>query len=186
MAGVINLESFDVDEITDLGPHQDYDDGYAAGFAAATDAANLAADNLSHDLVQALSDMTFTYREAQQDVMESLRSLIEALVETILPTCASLGVAGQIADIVMARHMENQTETIMVHVHPDQQHAVQDATADIAPRVTILVDPTLSPHAAWIGQAGMNSFFDIDRCLADIRQILGSLYQDTQRNNANG
>ncbi|MBR2573316.1 MAG: hypothetical protein IKE14_03195 [Loktanella sp.] len=186
MGGVFNLESFDMAEIPDPGPSEDYHDGYAAGFAAATDAANADADRLNHDLVQTLSDMNFTYREAQQDVMESLGGLIQALIETILPTCADLGVARQIADLVMAQHSENQAEAIVVHVHPDQQRPVQDATADIAPRVTILADPTLSPHAAWIGQAGMDRSFDLDRCLADIRQILASLYPDTQRNNANG
>jgi flagellar assembly protein FliH len=186
MGSIVNLESFDMDQIADPGPSQDYDDGYAAGVAAATEAANAAADSLSQDLVQALSDMVFTYREAQQDVMESLRSLIAALVETVLPTCADLGVARQIADLVMDRHLENQTDTITVHVHPDQQRPVQQATAEIAARVTILADPTLTPHAAWIGQAGMDNSLDLDRCLAEIRQILASLYQDTHRNEANG
>ncbi|WP_322891183.1 MULTISPECIES: hypothetical protein [unclassified Yoonia] len=186
MGGVVSLESFDMPPVADPGLNEAYQDGYEAGFAAATDAANVAADRLRSDLVQTLSDMAFTYREAQQDVMESLTGLIEALVETVLPSCVDLGIARQIADLVVDHQTANQGETIVVHVHPSQQHPVAQATADIAARVTIVADPTLSPHAAWVGQAGVDTHLDMDRCLSDIRQILGLINHDNHRSSANG
>lgn len=186
MGSVVNLESFDMQQTADNGPTAAYQDGYDAGYAAATEAANYAADQLRSDLVQTLSDMTFTYREAQQDVMASFASLIQTLVETVLPTCVDLGLARQIADLVMDRQAANHGETVVVHVHPSQQHPVAQATADIAARITIMADATLSPHAAWIGNAGGDTYLDMDICLAEIAELLSSLHHDNQRNSANG
>lgn len=186
MGGMFSLESFDRPEVAETGPSEAYQDGYAAGFAAATDVAARAEDGLKNDLVQMLSDMTFTYREAQQDVMQSLAGLIEELVQTVLPVCVGLGTARKIADLIMARYTENLGETISVHVHPSQHEPVTRATTDIAAQVTIIGDATLSPHAAWIGQGGVDIHVDLDGCLADITEIVGFLYQDSQRNSANG
>lgn len=183
---MFNLESFDMPEVADTGPSEAYHDGYAAGFAAATEAADRAEDRLRNDLVQAVSDMTFTYREAQQDVMQSLAGLIEMLVETVLPACVSLGSARQIADVVMARYTANRDDMILVHVNPLQERPVAQATADIAARVKIVGDATLSPHAAWIGQGGADAYVDLDGCLADVTEILSSLFHESQRNSANG
>ncbi|WP_019955531.1 hypothetical protein [Yoonia vestfoldensis] len=186
MRGSFSLESFDMTKVADPGPSQDYHDGYAAGFEAATDAANADADRLSQDLVQSLTDMTFTYREAQRDVMESYGSLVTALVDFVLPQCVKLGITQQIADLVMARHAADQGDAIIVHVHPAQLRPVREATAAIGARVSVVADATLTPHAAWIGQAAGDTYLDMDRCLADIAQILSSLQHQNHRISENG
>ena len=173
MGGMFNLEAFDSPEVADTGPSEAYHDGYAAGFAAATEAADRAEDRLRNDPVQAVSHMPFTYREAQPDVLQILAGL-------------SLGSARQIADVVMARYKANRDDMILVHVNPLQERPVAQATADIAARVKIISDATLSPHAAWIGQAGADAYVDLDGCLADITEILSSLFHESQRNSANG
>jgi flagellar assembly protein FliH len=182
----MTLESFDPAEMADEGPSPDYQDGYRAGFTAATDAANDAADRLSHDLVQTLTDMTFTYREAQQDVMESLAVLVSALVDSVLPHCVAAGMTRQIADLILVRHSADQGKGITVHVHPSQLRAVRDATAEIGDIVIISPDPSLTPHTAWIGQGGVATFLDMDGHLAEIDTVLSNLIDCEKRIMRNG
>lgn len=186
MRAKVMLESFDPADMADPGPNRDYDDGYTAGFAAATAAADAADQRLRQDLVQTLTDMTFTYREAQQDVMDSLRGLIMALVETILPHCIAKSVTPRIVDLVIARHQANPALAITLHVHPDQLRAVQAATAEISEIVTVAMDASLTPNAAWIGQADSETYLDMDQLLTDITSAMSNLTDYDQRIIQNG
>ncbi len=186
MQAGMKLESFDMAEVADPGPNPDYENGYAAGFADATTVAAAADERLRQDLVQALTDMTFTYREAQQDIMESLRGLITALIQSILPHCITESVTRQIVDLVLATQTATSSKTITVHVHPDQLCAVQGATAEIGEIVTVMTDASLTPNAAWIGQAGAETYLDMDQLLAEISAILTSLTDYDQRKIQNG
>lgn len=186
MAGLLNLEAFDAAELSDTGPSEEYHKGYAAGHNAGYDAACAQADALRRDLAQTLMDISFTYNEARHDVLSSLAVLVTALTDTILPHCVAQGFARQVADLVLTRFTPGAEDGICIHVHPDQVTALQSVTDAIPGGVAVIADPTLPPHAAWIGQGQVETYLDMDAHLARISELLSNISPIDQRNTANG
>lgn len=182
----VSLEAFDLIDTADPGPNADYENGYAAGLVAGQQAAQVKSDHLRHELVQSLTDISFTYHAARHEILSSLRPLVTALSETILPHCVAQGFAGQLADLIVTRFDCGISDAICVHVHPDQRASLQNVTATMTGTVTVKADATLTLHAAWIGQGQAETYLDMDRHLAAISDLLSNIPATDQRITANG
>lgn len=175
MLAALKLESFGDDQLEEAAANAEYENGYTAGYEAAQQAAAQEADRLTAELVQALSDMSFTYSEARQDFILSLGNLVTALTSSVLPHCVASGFAGQVADLIMQTFASQNNAAIRVNVHPEQVAALTAATDQISALVSVVGDPRLTRHMAWIGQDGTEIQVDMDRHLTEITDLLRNL-----------
>ena len=170
----LTLESFE-DALTDeSGPTTAFNDGYQQGFDAGRAAAEMDSATLGSALVQAISDIDFTYTEARAQLLKSLGPLFETLTEAVLPHCIETGFAGQLAEELARAAAADTNSPIRIHIHPDQLVAVQMATEQHL-EVEIHADPALGPHAARIEHGNTETQLELDRLLGRINEALGAI-----------
>ncbi|MEJ6403202.1 hypothetical protein [Yoonia sp. 2307UL14-13] len=167
------LESFEA-ALNDDGHGPDFNQGYAEGFAAGEAAAKADGAILDDRLVQNVADLSFTYLAARMQIFKSLEPLFDAIAERLLPHCVQTGFPKQIAHMLL-QNADAALPPATLHLHPDTVSAVVAAVKDVPLDIKIATDPHLTPHAAWIGQAGQEVRIDMDRALADIKEILAAI-----------
>lgn len=169
----LTLESFE-DALTDeTYPRTAFDDAYQQGFDAGRAAAEMDSATLGSALVQAINDIDFTYTEARAQLLKSLGPLFETLTATVLPHCVKTGFAGRLAEELGRAAAADTHSPIRIHIHPDQQIAVQLATEHL--EVEVHADPALGPHAAWIERGNTETQLELDRLLDRINEALGAI-----------
>lgn len=182
----LSLESFETILSEDNGPpaayQEGYDEGYRAGLVtAATDNATLTAS-----LVQTIGDINFTYAEARAQALQSLEPLFQTLTAKLLPHCVSTGFAGLLSREIADAAASDTDAIIRLHVHPDQEVAVAQAIRDLPGTITILPDPSLDLHAAWIQRGTTETELNLDRLLAQITDALEAITPFEDRTESNG
>lgn len=85
-----------------------YDQGYKTGWDDGVEATQTDEGKAHEDLKTALQEMGFTYQEARQHVMKSLRPLLLAMSEQVLPLMVQASFAQKIVDQVeeLAKEIE--------------------------------------------------------------------------------
>lgn len=175
MGSAIRLEAFDAVDQTEDTQAITYQQGFDAGFAAAQAAAAREQGRLQAELVQAISDLEFTYTEARGALTQSLGPLFEVIAQVILPHCVAAGWTGQIAAILQAATAGNLAAPLKVAVHPQQRQTIAAALETAYPHLHITTDDSLGLHAAWIGVGEQETLLDLDRTLSQIVAVLGAI-----------
>ena len=182
----LSLESFEAEAAQDDTATATFNEGYQQGFDASQAAAAADSTALAAALVQAISDIDFTYAEARAQVMQSLNPLFDALTTAVLPHCVSSGFTSQIASMLMTAAGADTEAPFRLHVHPDQVAAVEAATDNLPNNINILPDATLSLHAIWIERGARETHLDLDRLLAQITEALGAVAKPEHRTATHG
>ena len=79
-----------------------YDRGYEAGWNDALNSERDEAENNLRDMAVALQENGFTYFEARQHVLKSLRPVLDAISEKILPVAAQLSLGSKVVEALEA------------------------------------------------------------------------------------
>lgn len=182
----LSLESFETVATDSFDQGQAFAQGYDEGFAAGLAAANADNATLSSSLVQTFSDISFTYAEARAQILQSLGPLIETLTSAVLPHCVVSGFAGVLAQELSSIAGADTSAPICVHVHPDQQVAVQQVVAGLQSEITVQTDHSLDLHAARISRANTETQLDLDQLLMQITEALNAITLLENRTNAHG
>ncbi len=181
MSRSLSLESFENVLSNDAAPNPEFNEGYEAGLAAGAAAAQAETEALNAAVVQAIADIDFTYAEARGQVLSALTPLFTTIAERILPHCVSTGFATELAAMLVEAAEADTSAEMMLHVHPDQQAAIEAAIQNIATSVTVTADPALSVHAVWIKSGRQETLLDIDVLLQRINEILGAIQTTENR-----
>ena len=186
MVQLLSLESFDNCAADDPTTSPDYHHGYEDGFAVGVETANAEAEALSAQFVQSLNAIDFTYAEARSQLLASLEPLLLQIATKILPHCVESGFVGQLADILQQAAAQDAASAVTLHIHPSQQTALKSAAQNTAAEVTIVTDPTLSEHAAWIKHGNEETLLNVDGLLDAIGETLRATQHPQDRTTANG
>lgn len=182
----LSLESFENAIADDGAPNADYNQGYEEGLAAGFNTAKAESETLTAALVQAVSDIDFTYAEARGQVLAALSPLFATIAERILPHCVSTGFATELADMLAEAAAADTAARTVLHVHPAQLAAVEAAITTLPSAVTVVADPALDEHAAWIENGHSETLLDVDALLKRITEVLGAIHPTDKRMNAHG
>ncbi len=186
MGQTVELESFDSAPSAPAGPSGDYQRGYEDGQEDATHAAQSGEAALQADLVQAVSDLEFTYEEARSEVMRALGPFLETLISTILPHCVSNGFVSQIMSILRDAAAVDLVDAPTIMVHPSQQQAVAQALESWPANLSVGVDDSLNPYAAWLRLAPEETLLDLDHLMAEISTLIGAATIPNERQESHG
>lgn len=182
----LSLESFEAALADDDSQSSGFNEGYQQGFDAGCAAAAADQAALSAALVQSINDINFTYAEARAQVLQSLGPLFETLIAQVLPHCVENGFADQLVGALAQGAAIDTNGAICIHVHPDQQDAVEAATADLPTEIDVLADPALGLHAAWIKRDATETKLDLDRMLVQITEVLCAIANPENRITSHG
>lgn len=190
MGRAILLESFDdilpAEEPVPLleePPALGYEDGFRTGREAGLAEARAEQAQLHADIAQAFTGLTFAHAEARAAIMDSLRPLFTAIVETILPKAAEASLAPYIAETLIEAAEEDTRAPIALLVAPEAVEIISRiAQAQAGNPVTVDGNPGLGPGEVLIRHADRETILDLDRLVADMQRALTALFaQDTRR-----
>jgi len=182
----LSLESFDAPAKTETSDDAIYQAGFLAGIAEAERRAEGDQTTLRAGLVQAVSDLQFTYVEAQTDFLASLRPLMAAIPKSVLPACVEAAFCAQITDLLSEAANGLAGHRMAITVHPSAFQSVQAALAENAAPVALDQDPTLSPNAIWVGRSDSESMIDLDALSHSIQDVLSAITVIDAKRERNG
>ncbi len=173
------------------GPSAEWVAGHAAGLAeghaAAQDAARHDQSRLQSDLVQAVSDMTFVYAEAEQAVLRSLIPLFSGICAHLLPGMEQAALAAHLVEHLRALARDICPGQIILRVAPAELEAVSNAlNGDLRDAVTVTADPALAPGTANWSAGDVTRQIDITAAFAQIQDTLRATLHEIERKDANG
>jgi flagellar biosynthesis/type III secretory pathway protein FliH len=151
--------------------------GLAEGLAAGQARAEAASATLSAELAQALGDAAFGFAEARAQVLGSLRPLVRAVLDALLPEAAALSLAPRVAEAVLEAASLDSAAPVRVCVHPSRLEAVRACLPANGP-FALRADARLGPHAAEIGTRAEETALDLDACLAALTEALAPLLDE--------
>lgn len=181
MATGLQLESFDGPGLAPspaLSPAlaDGYQEGYVAGVTE-TEAKMLAAqDHLKEGLIAAVQEAGLTQAAAQQQLIASMRPLLEAIVTKVLPHALLPALCASLRDLITQALEQDAKTPLTLRVAPDHLDAVQTVLGDFKETpLVITADPSLSGPAAWIVTPRSETTLDLNATLQAISDQVASL-----------
>ena len=183
----LKLESFGSDnppsvvapgpEPTDEARLSAYDDGYSAGWEDALAARDDEVARLRDAVGQNLQTLGFTYHEARAHVLQSLRLLLEAMVEQLLPRLAAEAMPPIVAEVVMKLAADCAERPVILRLHPQARTAVESfLTPHASLPMDLSEDTSLSPGQVILQAGSAGARIDLDGAIAEIGSALAAFY----------
>ena len=123
---------------------ENYGSGYKEGWADAIEDHEIRQSAALENLAQAMQEASFTYFEARNHILNSMRPLIEELASKVMPDLAVSGLAPIIAERLSQLSREIETP-ITVCCAPESLKLLKSACENqIAPPVSFKSEPTLN------------------------------------------
>ncbi len=150
-----------------------FEQGYSAGWEDAIAAQAKNTHVASETFAKNLSDLSFTYQEAVQNVTAALVPFLQALADTLVPDALEAGLAQRIAtDLAQAVDVENAAE-VTVRCSPARHPLISVAVpAALEMPVKIVADPALPTDAVSLTFATSERHIDLSELTAHIRQSI--------------
>ncbi|WP_027257076.1 hypothetical protein [Leisingera aquimarina] len=150
-----------------------FENGYSAGWDDAVTAKDQESSRISAELANSLEDLSFTYHEAQSQLLDSLDPMFKVLTSAVLPDAmaASFGhhIVDQLAD--MAKGQTDQPMQIVVA--PGEAAPVRSLLPDnFSVPVTVQEDSVLSPGQAYLGIGSTECEINCDALLESIQDSI--------------
>ncbi|UWQ28669.1 ABC transporter ATP-binding protein [Leisingera sp. M523] len=150
-----------------------FENGYSAGWDDAVTAKDQESSRISAELANSLEDLSFTYHEAQSQLLDSLDPMFKVLTSAVLPDAmaASFGhhIVDQLAD--MAKGQTDQPMQIVVA--PGEAAPVRSLLPDnFSVPVTVQEDSVLSPGQAYLRIGSTECEINCDALLESIQDSI--------------
>lgn len=176
----INLECFDIPIHTEpQGAEQaplGYDDGFAAGCAATAAEQATTQTMLSEHVVQAMSENTFTYQEAQSNFLASIKPLLHQITEVILPAALLPTFHAQLNELLQGAAKLDAQGPIELRLPTDHIQSVTTLLNELEmSHIQIMVDDTLAHGACWVSTPTAETSLDIEAAFAVLKLHLCTL-----------
>jgi flagellar assembly protein FliH len=188
---VLKLESFshDVEIRRGISKFESFealrDSAYSEGVKAGAEATSRAFEDEKirtlAPILEALNDMGFTQVEACQAMLESMRPMVEQLVETVLPDSARQGLASEVAALLGKAYEKAPTARIVITVNPDAVSSIQSLLAPSKADFTIEPDPALGELQARVNWQGGYDQINLDEALKDVRAAIDTFFTTFER-----
>ncbi|SLN76548.1 FliH/SctL family protein [Roseisalinus antarcticus] len=184
------LESFDVREqstpveaVEIPEPELGYEDGFRTGLEAGRAEAMAEQAQLSAEIAQSFTELTFTHSEARTELLQALRPLFTAVTEILLPKAAQASLAPYIAETLVEAAEADTKSSISLLVAPGSVEAVREiAERQAGSAVVVQSDEDLGHGEVLIRGAKRETMLDLDRLVSELGQALAGLFvEDTRR-----
>ncbi len=164
-----------------------FEQGYTAGWE---DSLQMKSDEYSRvtgALAQNLEDLSFTYREAYTQMLNSVTPVFSAMVDRILPEVMKDTVGHVIVEQLQDMIAAHDARSVIMSVPEGYGVTVQSMISDSSPLpVTINEDDTLIDGQIYLQVGGMEREVNTDGLLEDIRKAVHAFSFEVETEMANG
>ncbi len=156
---------------------QAFEEGYSAGWSDAAKAYTEDRTRADMTLAASVSDMAFTFHEAQAAMLKALAPFLSQLVDTVLPELARQGIGLQVREALMAALTRDQPQEAIISARPDTLEAIRRAIPDPAPMpLRLQSDPDLAEGQVILRIGHREQEINIDALLIQIRNAVAAFF----------
>ena len=180
------FESFDrVDEPEQTARETKSDEylrGYEAGFASATAELEQTQAALAEELAGAVSDISFSYAEAKQELQRQLIQFLRVLLEKLLPEVSQPALVSNLHAYLLACANEDLDAGLKICVSSADYPAIsrvldQDFLGHRG--LSLQIDETLKAGSVTVSGRQTATCFDADEALRQIENALSAAIDET-------
>lgn len=162
-----------------------FEKGYSAGWDDAVSAQDMESAKISATLANSLQDMSFTYHEAQSQLIESLDPMFKVLTSAILPDALAASFGHHIVDQLMDMAKGQADQPMLITVSSGEGNGVRALLKDnISVEVKVREDAELTPGQAYLRVGKSEREINSDALLESIRDSVDAftyqVYEDAQ------
>ncbi|GFE64396.1 hypothetical protein [Litoreibacter roseus] len=153
-----------------------HDNGYRIGYQDGAQSTQSEQDKLRSDISTALQETSFTYFEARQHVLKSMRPLLEVMVGMVLPEIAKPHVANRVVEeiIAIAGKIEAPLKLLCA---PDAEDELRSAIEkSVSFPVELIAEETLDASQVIVKYDGGETVVDTDALLAQVSASLSEFF----------
>lgn len=166
---------------------QAYEAGYNAGWEDAVAAASADKARISAELANNLQRLSFSYHEAQAQVLRSIRPLLTELTTKLLPELAREAIAPVVLDVLMPLLDEATEPVIHIVLNPASRNAVEHLLTQAAGlSVTIAEEPTLGEGQVYLRLGREELRVDLDLAIRDIISVVQDFFDLAEKEDSHG
>ena len=161
-----------------------YETGYSAGWDDAVTAKDNEVTKISSELASSLEDLSFTFHEAQSQLLETLDPMFKVLTSAVLPDAMAASFGHHIVDQLTDMAKSQADQPINIVVSPGEGAAVRALlTRSFSVPVTVREDVGLSAGQAFLKVGGvereLNSAALIDAIKDSIEAFSHQMTEDS-------
>jgi len=150
-AGKVQPATTVSDELHEEQKLVSFENGYTAGWDDAVGAQESETSKISVTLANSLEDMSFTYHEAQNQLIESLDPMFKVLTSAILPDALAASFGHHIVDQLTDMAKDQTGQPLVITVAAGEAAGVRSAlTQTFSVEVKVREDSELSPGQAYL------------------------------------
>ena len=159
-----------------------YEEGYRSGWDDAVRAAEGEERAIGAELARNLKDLSFTYFEARDEVLASVRSFLAELLDRMFPALLPEAVAANVAQ-EMAGIVEDLCDgRFTIVIAPDDAATVKRLlSSDDHRTVTVVSEPAMATGQARIRSAKGEASIDAGRLVATLKAAVGHVQIEEDR-----
>jgi len=154
-----------------------FEKGYAAGWDDALEAQDKEAARQLSELRQNLQRLSFTYHEARQHILDSLKPLLADMAAKVLPAMARESLPHMVAEQLMPSAESMSAIPITITAHPETLPTIRPfIEADTALPLAFTADPSLGSAEVWLRFADGETRIDLDRVIEMITKAITAYF----------
>ncbi len=176
--GISRFESFE--SLRDTA----FNDGVKSGAEAASRAFEAEKIRTLSPILEALNDLSFSQIEARQSALNSMRPMIEKLVESVLPEAARHGLSKEISALLAQAYEKAPQARIVISVAPDALTAMRSALAPAKADFSIEADSGLSELQAKVEWQGGHDRIDLSAALSEVHMAIENFFDRIEKTEA--
>lgn len=169
-AGKVQPATMVSDELHEEQKLVSFENGYTAGWDDAVGAQESETSKISVTLANSLEDMSFTYHEAQNQLIESLDPMFKVLTSAILPDALAASFGHHIVDQLTDMAKDQTGQPLVITVAAGEAGGVRSAlTQTFSVEVKVREDTELSPGQAYLRVGNLEREINSAALLESIR-----------------
>ncbi len=169
-AGKVQPATMVSDELHEEQKLVSFENGYTAGWDDAVGAQERETSKISSTLANSLEDMSFTYHEAQNQLIESLDPMFKVLTSAILPDALAASFGHHIVDQLTDMAKGQTGQPLVITVAAGEAAGVRSAlTQTFSVEVKVREDSELSPGQAYLRVGNLEREINSAALLESIR-----------------
>lgn len=161
---------------------QGFEEGYAAGWQAAEQARDADVAHISAALARNLQDLSFTYHEAQSQLLQSLRELFVTILDRLLPAVARGSLLPQLAEELTALAQEGMSAELRIVTAAENVPAIEQLlTQDFGFPLSVSAEATLGEGQVYLQLGETEKQLDYDALLAGMARAAEAFFAENRK-----
>lgn len=164
-----------------------FEKGYQAGWDDASAAHETEQSHISAEFARNLQDLSFTYQEAYNHVMRSIKPILDRMFIDILPEIAIPSLGMRLSEEALSMARQSAEAVIVLRMSPETAQRLEPLLVKKMPmQVRLLEDDTIGGGQVYLRLGEQEKCVDLDGLIDRMKTLIEEFTQDFGRPQTDG